>query len=160
MTRLHLSSIPPKARPKARGRIIGKRAAVNLYTTDAYKAWRAAALGEVRAAWGTRPQLQGPVDVRALVVIQRPKADRRMAGAAREWAPRTPDLDNVIKGVLDARTEAGVWGDDSQVVALTVHRCWGAVAPRAKGSDPREQQVEAEHLEVIVLPADGSPGRW
>lgn len=160
MTRLHLSSIPPKARPKARGRVIGDRAAVSLYTTEAYKAWRTLALGEVRAAWGDRPPLVGPVEVRALVVIQRPKAARPMAGVAREWAPRTPDLDNVIKGVLDAMTQARVWGDDAQVVALTVHRCWGAVAPRERGSDPKEQQVEAEHIEVVVTAADGSPGRW
>lgn len=160
MTRLHLSSIPPKARPKARGRIIGERAAVSLYTTEAYKAWRALALGELRAVWGDRPPMQGPVEVRALVVIQRPKGARPLAGVAREWAPRTPDLDNAVKGVFDAMTEAGVWGDDRQAVALTIHRCWGAVAPRERGSDPREQQVESEHIEVVVTAADGSPGRW
>jgi len=33
---------------------------------------------------------------------------------------RRRDVDNIIKPILDALTEAGVYGDDSQVVGLTV----------------------------------------
>lgn len=35
---------------------------------------------------------------------------------------RTRDLDNYLKGLLDALTHAGVWADDSQIDELTIVR--------------------------------------
>lgn len=44
-----------------------------------------------------------------------------MRGAREVGAPHlaTPDLDNLLKAVMDAMTRAGVWADDSQVFCLT-----------------------------------------
>jgi Holliday junction resolvase RusA-like endonuclease len=166
MTRLHLSVLPPDSRPRAAPRwgkrpeggavIVGARA----HHSAAYAAWKAGAAAEAAGVWSPRRPLVGPVEVRLLVVVRPPLTRRPRAGAAREWSERKPDVDNVAKAVLDALTDAGVWGDDAQVVRLVVDRCWGAIAPRERGSDPREQVVEEEHIEVVVTAADGSPGRW
>jgi Holliday junction resolvase RusA-like endonuclease len=156
---LLLTSTPPDSRPRAAprygagGRIVGARA----HHSSAYTAWKAAAAAEARACWDGRPALDGPVQVHICAVLSPPKAARPMGGAPRRWAPRKPDVDNVAKGVLDALTDAGVWMDDAQVVALSVHRCWGAVDARARGA---EAVVEPEHIEVYVMAADGEPGRW
>lgn len=36
-----------------------------------------------------------------------------------QWRTITPDLDKLVRAVLDAATRAGVWVDDSQVVDLS-----------------------------------------
>lgn len=162
MTRFHLSALPPDSRPRAKarygagGRVVGAMA----HHSHVYRAWKEAAAAQARAVWGDRPALVGPVEVHMLVVVRPPQTRRPRAGAAREWCERKPDVDNVAKGVLDALTDAGVWSDDVQVVRLVADRCWGAVGERPRGVTAEQQLVEAEHIEVIVLPADGSPGRW
>ncbi len=54
-----------------------------------------------------KPMFAGPVEV--AVVLLPPDKRRR-------------DLDNVFKALLDAMTSAGVWGDDSQIDALSIRR--------------------------------------
>jgi crossover junction endodeoxyribonuclease RusA len=56
---------------------------------------------------------------------------------------RKRDLDNFNKGLLDALTHAGIWGDDSQIDDLRVVR--GAVA---KGG---YVLVEVRELEVLRM---------
>jgi crossover junction endodeoxyribonuclease RusA len=135
------------------GAIVG----ATVHLSRPYARWKDAAAAEARAVWAGRPPLEGPVEVRLLAVLPAPLSARKLAGAPRTWAARKPDVDNVAKAVLDALTDAAIWGDDAQVVALTVHRCWGAVQERARGADV---VAEEGHIDVVVLPADGSPGRW
>mgnify|MGYP003873706615 CR=1 FL=1 len=40
---------------------------------------------------------------------------------------KKPDLDNLVKGVLDALNKAGVWEDDSQVVELKAEKMFSEV---------------------------------
>ena len=37
---------------------------------------------------------------------------------------KPPDVDKLARGVLDALSDAGVWGDDAQCVKLTVMKCY------------------------------------
>lgn len=50
--------------------------------------------------------------------------DKRLAVAVRLCSPtrRKYDLDNMMKGLLDALTYAGVWQDDGQIDRLTIER--------------------------------------
>jgi len=45
----------------------------------------------------------------------------------------TPDLDNLLKAVMDAMTTAGVWADDAQVFCLTSRKAV-AGGPREPGA--------------------------
>jgi Holliday junction resolvase RusA-like endonuclease len=38
------------------------------------------------------------------------------------WVERAPDLDKLVRAVLDATTDAGVWNDDAQVVHLVANK--------------------------------------
>jgi Holliday junction resolvase RusA-like endonuclease len=71
------------------------------------------------AAHPGRPQspLEGPVYLRVEVYLPRPKsAPKRDPGALR--CGHRPDVDNVVKGIMDALMQAGWIHDDGQVWCL------------------------------------------
>jgi Holliday junction resolvase RusA-like endonuclease len=58
------------------------------------------------------------VEVHATFTLARPKS----APKAR-WAPdKKPDIDKLLRGLLDACTAAGVWVDDAQVVTVVTSK--------------------------------------
>ena len=62
----------------------------------------------------------GPIAVEMVFLIQRPKsAPKRVVHPVKR-----PDIDNYVKGVLDAGTGL-LWGDDSQIVSLTAVKAFG-----------------------------------
>lgn len=76
--------------------------------------------------------LTGPVDVHLHFTFPRPKSHfgtGRNAGRVKQAAPpryahtQRPDLDKLIRAVLDALTGVA-WRDDSQVVGLTATKRW------------------------------------
>jgi Holliday junction resolvase RusA-like endonuclease len=84
---------------------------------DRHAAWRAdVTLGAARAHQG-RAQLLGPLSVELEFFLPLPKSD------AYRWAHvSAPDLDKLIRNVLDALTNSAVIRDDSQVFALTASK--------------------------------------
>jgi len=60
--------------------------------------------------------------VEAVVGPQPPRLSGPLCVMLSVWKPdrRKRDLDNLLKPILDACTHAGVWGDDSQVKALSI----------------------------------------
>ncbi len=61
------------------------------------------------------------------VLVQRIRSlgdKARLAVHIEAWVPdrRRRDLDNILKGALDALTHAGVWADDEQIDSLTIVR--------------------------------------
>lgn len=74
-----------------------------------------------------RAPLEGPVKVSIVievaVPVSWPRAKREERLAAR-WAEGRPDVDNVVKSILDGMNGV-VFRDDSQVVAVSAERIWG-----------------------------------
>lgn len=56
---------------------------------------------------------------------------------------RRRDIDNPVKGLLDALTHAGVWGDDSQIKRLVI--------------DMHEPEPGNGRAEVTIGPKGGAP---
>lgn len=68
--------------------------------------------------------MTGAVEVIAMFYLPRPKAHFRTGknchelreSAPRIWCPNGVDIDKALRGTFDAMTQAGVWGDDRQIV--------------------------------------------
>ena len=110
-------SVPgvPIAQPRIKATAIGGYARVYTpKTADAYKASVAIAF---KTAYGGNP-IDGPVHVSIEFVMSRPKSmiwrKREMPS---EWHTKKPDIDNVLKSVLDG-CNGVVFVDDVQVVNL------------------------------------------
>jgi Holliday junction resolvase RusA-like endonuclease len=69
-----------------------------------------------------RKKLGRRVRLEVWCVFQRPKSHRRANGSLLDKAPALPrpDTDNLVKGVMDALTTAGIYSDD---VVVADHRC-------------------------------------
>lgn len=64
------------------------------------------------AAPSIETPLDGPLVVRMIFTLQRPKSARKS-----DVAPcRTPDLSKLVRSTEDAITDAGLWADDARVV--------------------------------------------
>lgn len=106
--------IDPIPCPRPRIAVRGKFA--NAYYPAAYKDWKEKARELIEAATDERG-LAGPISLDLDIVVKKPKTTK--------LAVPKPDIDNYVKAVMDAITSAGVWVDDSQVVALTAVKSWG-----------------------------------
>lgn len=103
-------------RAVARGRIVSDN--------DRLRPWRDSVAWHVRDAMGDTPPLTGPLEVRAAFVLPRPQSAPK-----RRWAPdRKPDLDKLLRALLDAATAGGAWVDDAQVVAVTTRKVYATAA--------------------------------
>ena len=88
------------------------------------------ALAAHQAMAGRDPH-QGPLVIELLLVITPPASwsnKKQMAALRQEMVPTTkPDIDNTLKGILDA-CNGIVWADDKQVVKATVEKRYGVTA--------------------------------
>lgn len=94
----------------------------------------------VRYGW---QKMTGPLCIKASFVFDPPATVR---GLAREWpiTRSSGDLDKLVRAVLDALGEAGVYGDDSQVVGIQTFK---------HHSDSDDSPLESAGLVVDIFPA-------
>ena len=89
--------------------------------------WRSDVMTAAREAW-TGGILDGDVSLRLTFYLSRPKAHYRSNGDLKPTAPRTcpkkPDIDKLIRAVLDALTDV-IWSDDSRVVRIEAEKLYG-----------------------------------
>lgn len=80
----------------------------------------------------------GPLELHVVAVFTCPKSHHRKTPVPRRPKVGKPDAENIAKAVQDAGNGI-LWGDDSQVVRLTVEKWVGA-------------QGEAPRVELVVRP--------
>lgn len=111
--------IPGNPVPQPRARVSRKGWA---YTPSKHPilAYRAAI---ERAARETGLRVQGPAALYVEAIFERPPSHWG-AHALKKNAPQWPraDGDNLLKGIADALTDAGIWKDDGQVVDWRIRK--------------------------------------
>ena len=134
--------IPMAAVPKARPRVT--RAGIT-YTAAKTKRWENSVAIIARSAYGGVP-LDGPLHLALDFVLPRPQRLRRKKDdPGLIPADRKPDLDNLIKSVMDGISRAGLWVDDARVVSLSAAKYYAEkdglprVSVSISGDDPCEE---------------------
>jgi Holliday junction resolvase RusA-like endonuclease len=105
--------------PCPRPRIVVRGRFPSAYYPATYTRWKEAARGALQTlgCQGPKP-LTGQLVLDALFAVRRPRTTKL------EY-PK-PDVDNYLKSLMDALTAAGVWADDSQVVAIVARKEWAS----------------------------------
>lgn len=66
--------------------------------------------------------LTGPVHISVKFLFKHPSGTKKDARTRGAFRTTRPDLDNMVKGLLDGFSRAGLWEDDSQVVSLQLEK--------------------------------------
>lgn len=83
------------------------------------KPWRAAIASAAREAWAGRPLIDGPVMVTVSFRFVPGESVRR------EYPSVRPDLDKLLRALMDGIGDAGcVWADDSRVVRVVTEKSY------------------------------------
>ena len=84
-------------------------------------------------------KLEGPVMVELWFIMPRPKSLKKNA----IWHMKKPDIDNLIKGILDA-CKGLLWNDDGQVCKLEVLKKYASMNSEAIDGDPMVKMTVSE----------------
>jgi Holliday junction resolvase RusA-like endonuclease len=114
-------------RPRAFARKMGNgKYAARVYDAGTAEGWKSCVAAACKDL--ANRKIQDPLGVVLDFYMPRPKAHYRKSGQLSPSAPaiyaQTPDVDNLVKAVLDALTQIGAWGDDSQVIELNTTKKW------------------------------------
>ena len=101
-------------------------------SSKAVAPWREAVRAETQRAMTGAPPMEGALMVAAVFSLPRPRSHYGSGKNARVVKPSAPldpflrpDLDKLLRAVLDGLTEGGAWLDDSQVVEIDAGKRYG-----------------------------------
>ena len=130
----------PVAQPRQRVRVVAGRPQNYTPTDSPVNSFKATA----RMAWASASQaapLSGPVALYATFILAKPKGrNRGPSKGERIWCDRKPDLDNLLKSLMDALTGLA-WEDDKQIVDLRSTKLYA-------------DKDESPHVDVCVMAAN------
>lgn len=98
-----------------------KGKAITAHGPKGLGAWRRA-VADVAQRHAPPEPWEGPVGVRLLFTLPRPKSAPKRK---RTWPAKRPDLDKLVRAVLDALTYV-IFADDGQVVHIDAGKDYGA----------------------------------
>ena len=116
----------PKAQPRVKAFVRGGHAGV--YTPESAESWKQAVRLQA-VANAPESAVAHPVRVELDFFLPRPKAHHKRDGSVKAnspvWHCKKPDLDNLIKAVVDAITDTQrVWLDDSQICQISATKSY------------------------------------
>lgn len=79
------------------------------------KNWRESVRGEVQDVMDGRAPIEGPVVLAVTFTVAKPKSAPKTRVT---WPERKPDLDKLLRSVMDALKAGGAYKDDAQVVEI------------------------------------------
>jgi Holliday junction resolvase RusA-like endonuclease len=109
--------VPLEPMPCPRPRIATRGKFAHAYYPASYKTWKEEA-EKLLVTLLPEAEIEGDLFVEIVCLLPRPKTTK--------LSRPKPDVDNYAKSVMDAMTQAGAWGDDSQVASLKVSKRWAA----------------------------------
>jgi Holliday junction resolvase RusA-like endonuclease len=135
-------TIPGEPVAQGRGRIVKVGGFSRIADPKKSRDWKATAqihMLEARERWKVPEPLTVPLEVHIAAFWICPKSsERKMKPRPQEWRAKKPDIDNIIKAVLDAGNGV-LWQDDNLVV-----RVIGEKFQAPQGGSPRiEVTVQA-----------------
>ena len=126
-------TIPGEVIPQGRARFARTRTGVRTYDPAKSREYKTFVQWSTHELWPEKP-LDGPLSVRIVEYRAIPESwskKRRAEALAGVIRPTgRPDMDNVIKAILDS-LNGRMWRDDSQVVSLHAEKRYGEI-PRAE----------------------------
>lgn len=119
-------------RPRAFARKMGAKYVARVYDSDVADEWKLQVDSAINRACKENkpiPDDNTPFEVVMTFWMRRPKSHFNAQGLVKLTAPirhaQKPDVDNLVKLVLDRITRSKlIWRDDSQVAYLTVAKYW------------------------------------
>ena len=113
--------VPGQPVPTARARVVVRGGKAHAFTPKRTASYQTTVALYARRAMALRAQGSFPMKGALGLHVQFHREDERRC-----------DLDNLAKGVKDALTKVGAWGDDSQVVHLEAFKFTGSGDPRTE----------------------------
>ena len=117
--------IPGDPRGKGRPRFSSHNGVSRTYTDDKTAAYENLVTLAAQRAMEGRPPFEGPVAVQVAAYFRIPASASKNREAAMldysELPLKLPDLDNILKAVLDGLNQVA-FADDKQVVWITAHK--------------------------------------
>ena len=133
----------PKAQPRARAFSRGGR--VRMFDPGTASAWKEEVALELRRHRPSKP-IERPVMLCVEFFMPRPlRLQRRQDPEEAILMTAKPDVDNLLKAIMDALTDDGWWDDDALVCTVVASKSYAA-----------KNASSGARIQICLLPEDGS----
>ncbi len=149
----------PKGQPRPRASTFRNGGRPRIFDPGTAENWKSLIAYEAKNFAAQFP-IQQAICLAVDFHFARPKAHFRfrrglLAGlkeSAPAWKEAKPDIDNLLKAVMDALTQIGAWHDDAQVCQIIVRKRFCEIEEQAQGA-----QITIEPLPRATTAADPRP---